>query len=88
MLAASRALFKSKNGIAWILGTGSNCAYFDGVRNHEITYSTGYLLGDSGSGYDLGISPHGIFIEVDFPWRRPVWMKLLHLWYPHCSKSF
>ena len=54
MLAASRALFKNKNGIACILGTGSNCAYFDGVRNHEITYSTGYLLGDSGSGYDLG----------------------------------
>ena len=33
MLAASRALFKNKNGIACILGTGSNCAYFDGVRN-------------------------------------------------------
>ena len=54
MLAASRALFKFKNGISCILGTGSNCAYFDGIINHEITFSTGYLLGDDGSGYDLG----------------------------------
>ena len=54
MLAASRALFDNHNGIACILGTGSNCAYFDGKNNQEITYSTGYLLGDEGSGYSLG----------------------------------
>jgi len=54
MLAASRALFKKQNGIACILGTGSNCAYFDGVKNHKITRSLGYLLGDEGSGYYLG----------------------------------
>ena len=54
MLAASRALLKFNSGISCILGTGSNCAYFDGTTNHEITFSTGYLLGDEGSGYDLG----------------------------------
>ena len=54
MLAASRALLKFNSGISCILGTGSNCAYFDGITNHEITFSTGYLLGDEGSGYDLG----------------------------------
>ncbi len=54
MLAASRALFKDKNGIVCILGTGSNCAYFDGLKNHSITNALGHLLGDEGSGYDLG----------------------------------
>ena len=54
MLCASRALFNSDVGVACILGTGSNCAYFDGIKNHQITPSLGYLLGDEGSGYDLG----------------------------------
>ena len=54
MLAASRSLFNKRKGIACILGTGSNCAYFDGKKNHIITNSLGYLLGDEGSGYDLG----------------------------------
>jgi len=54
MLAASRSIFKFDSGISCILGTGSNCAYFDGNINHEITFSTGHLFGDEGSGYDLG----------------------------------
>tara|TARA_A100001011_G_C14228009_1_gene807474 strand:- start:663 stop:1484 length:822 start_codon:yes stop_codon:yes gene_type:complete len=54
MLAASRALFKFDVGITCILGTGSNCAYFDGFKNNIITPSLGYLMGDYGSGYDLG----------------------------------
>ena len=54
MLGASRALFMKKKGISCILGTGSNCAYFDGHQNHSITPSLGYLLSDEGSGYDLG----------------------------------
>ena len=54
MLGASRALFTNIKGISCILGTGSNCAYFDGHQNHSITPSLGYLLSDEGSGYDLG----------------------------------
>jgi len=53
MLAASRALFNNKNGISCILGTGSNCAYFDGHDNHNNTISLGHLLGDEGSAYHL-----------------------------------
>jgi len=56
MLAASRALFNHDEGIACILGTGSNCAYFDGKENKYIKHSLGHLLGDEGSGYDLGKS--------------------------------
>ena len=54
MLCASRALFQYDKGIACILGTGSNCAYFDGSKNHEIIPSLGYIFGDEGSGYYLG----------------------------------
>jgi len=73
MLAASRALFKYDNGIACILGTGSNCAYFDGIINHEITFSTGYLLGDEGSGYDLGRQ----FLRAYFQNTLPIELKNL-----------
>jgi len=54
MLCASRALFFNQPGVSCILGTGSNCAYYDGVNNHTITPSLGYLFSDEGSGYDLG----------------------------------
>ncbi len=54
MLGASRALFMDQKGMSCILGTGSNCAYFDGDKNHTITPSLGYLFSDEGSGYDLG----------------------------------
>ena len=54
MLGASRALFQKKPGIACILGTGSNCAYYDGEKNHHLEPSLGYLFGDEGSGYCLG----------------------------------
>jgi len=54
LLCASRALFFDKKGISCILGTGSNCAYYDGYKNHSITPSLGYLFSDEGSGFDLG----------------------------------
>lgn len=71
MLGASRALFSNENGIACILGTGSNCAYFDGIKNQSITPSLGYLFADEGSGYDLGrrllihYFNNSLFSEID-----------------------
>lgn len=54
LLAAARALFDHDNGIACILGTGSNMGLYDGA---EITHNTppmGFILGDEGSGAVLG----------------------------------
>ncbi len=54
LLAAARALCGDAPGIVAILGTGSNSGYYDG---HDITRrvpSLGFLLGDEGSGSDLG----------------------------------
>ena len=56
ILAASRALFNNDKGIVCIMGTGSNCAFFDGKKNHFNSIALGHLLGDEGSGYDLGKS--------------------------------
>lgn len=54
LMAAARALLGNREGIACILGTGSNSCIYDG---HGITGNTpplGYILGDEGSGAVLG----------------------------------
>lgn len=54
MSGAAIAACGYSEGIVCILGTGSNCALYDG---HEITYpvaSGGYILGDEGSGNYIG----------------------------------
>jgi len=54
LLGAARALLGRKEGIACILGTGSNSCLFDGVKILENVTSLGYLFGDEGSGAYLG----------------------------------
>ena len=54
LLAAARALFGNEKGIACILGTGSNSCFYDGENIIKNTPSLGYILGDEGSGADLG----------------------------------
>ncbi|MCM1377139.1 MAG: hypothetical protein NC097_05460 [Clostridium sp.] len=54
LLAAARALFGHKPGIACILGTGSNSCLYDGERIVDNIPSLGYVLGDEGSGSALG----------------------------------
>lgn len=54
LLAASRALFGDGRGVVAILGTGSNIAYYDGVKVIHKTPSLGFVLGDEGSGAYIG----------------------------------
>lgn len=54
LLAAARALCGTKEGIACILGTGSNSCYYNGNEITKNTPSLGYVLGDEGSGANLG----------------------------------
>ena len=54
LTAAARALFADDEGIACILGTGSNSCV---TRQGEVVQNTpplGFILGDEGSGADLG----------------------------------
>lgn len=54
MLAAARALFGDKQGIACILGTGSNSCVYDGTKITRQMVSLGYFFGDEGSGTHMG----------------------------------
>ena len=54
MLAACRALFGDEPGIACIMGTGSNCCFWDGSQMTAVAKGGGYILGDEGSGADMG----------------------------------
>lgn len=54
LVGAGRALFKTDNGIAAILGTGCNSGvYVDGEIAEHIP-PMGYILGDEGSGASIG----------------------------------
>lgn len=54
LLGACRAVSEGKRGVVGILGTGSNACLFDGVRIVRQVPSTGYILGDEGSGNHIG----------------------------------
>lgn len=54
LLGAARAVYGDGSGIVLILGTGMNAGRYDGVRLDLPMPSLGYLLGDEGSGADLG----------------------------------
>lgn len=54
LLAAAYAAYNGKPAIVCILGTGSNSCYFDGEKLYEETPSLAYILGDEGSGNNLG----------------------------------
>jgi len=54
LLGAARALFGRDQGIACILGTGSNSGLYDGKNIVANTPPLGFILGDEGSGAYLG----------------------------------
>lgn len=54
LLAAARALCGDRPGVACILGTGANTGLYDGERIVRNVPTLGYVLGDEGSGANLG----------------------------------
>lgn len=54
LVAAAHALCGKKEGIACILGTGSNSCHWDGKQIVKNVPPLGYILGDEGSGAVLG----------------------------------
>lgn len=54
LLAAAHALCGNQEGIAAILGTGSNTCLYDGKNIVNNIFSLGYFFGDEGSGAYLG----------------------------------
>ena len=54
LMAAARSLCRHEEGIACILGTGSNSCYYDGNSIIKSVSPLGFILGDEGSGGVLG----------------------------------
>lgn len=54
LLGAARALYGHASGLVLILGTGMNAGYYNGTELHLPMPSLGYVLGDEGSGADIG----------------------------------
>ena len=54
MLGAARALCGKSEGVACVLGTGSNSCIYNGSTITDQVPSLGYILGDEGSGAVLG----------------------------------
>ena len=54
LLAVCRAMLGRESGFCGILGTGANTCWYNGDRITENRLSTGYILGDEGSGAYLG----------------------------------
>ncbi|MFO7874648.1 MAG: ATPase [Bacteroidales bacterium] len=67
LMAAARSLCGDKEGIAAILGTGSNSCYFDGRTIVHNVSPLGYILGDEGSGAVLGRTLVSDILKNQFP---------------------
>ena len=54
LMASAIATCGNEKGVVAILGTGSNCCYFDGKKIHVKNFGLGFILGDEGSGAWIG----------------------------------
>ncbi len=53
-IAAVKSLQTDEPGVVCILGTGSNCSFYDGKKTHQKIVSLGYILMDAASGNFFG----------------------------------
>lgn len=67
MLGAARGLCGHEPGLACILGTGANNAFFDGRRITRSIGSLGFWLGDEGSGSYLGKTLVVHYLQNELP---------------------
>lgn len=68
-LASCRALLQTEPGFAAILGTGANTCLYDGCNEGLNVDSCGFILGDEGSGGNLGKRMITDFIRHNMPQR-------------------
>ena len=85
LLGAARALFGRGEGVACILGTGSNSCWCRGGEIVENVPPLGYVLGDEGSGATLGRNlVNGIFkghisLRGEFLAAHGLTLSLIHI---------
>lgn len=57
----------NNTGIVGLLGSGANCAYFDGKKPEKNNFGLGYILGDEGSANYLGKLLLKSFVQDKLP---------------------
>lgn len=67
LFGATISLLKDKEGIACILGTGTNSCVYNGKQITHNIPSLGYLLADEGSGTDLGKLIVSAYLKHELP---------------------
>ena len=67
LFGAAKAACYDKAGIVAMLGSGANCAYFDGKKPLNNNYGMGYILGDEGSANYLGKTLLKNFLSKKLP---------------------
>ena len=67
LLGSAISLCGNKKGIVCILGTGSNCCYYDGKKVHDQRFGHGYIYGDEGSGFDMGKRLVRMYLSNELP---------------------
>jgi glucosamine kinase len=67
ILGAARAACANSEGIVCILGTGSNTCMYNGEKIISVIGGLGYILGDEGSGSDLGKNLIEAYLNRELP---------------------
>lgn len=67
LFGAARAACFNEKGIVGIMGSGSNCSFFDGKSLKSNNYGLGYALGDEGSASHLGKKLLKNYLENKLP---------------------
>ncbi|MGE0587812.1 MAG: N-acetylglucosamine kinase [Cyclobacteriaceae bacterium] len=73
LLAAARSLCGHEEGIACILGTGSNSCFYDGIKVVYNVPTVGWILGDEGGGAYIGKRLLIDYIQREMPeelWKQ------------------
>ncbi|SHF19208.1 hypothetical protein [Pedobacter caeni] len=67
LYGAALASCYNNSGIVGLLGSGANCAYFDGKNPEKNNFGLGYILGDEGSANYLGKTLLKYFVQDKLP---------------------
>jgi len=85
LLGACRAVCGHEAGLVGILGTGSNMCYYDGSAIARQRVSTGFILGDEGSGNHIGKRLLKDYLEERMPKHIST---MFHDSYPYTTSEF
>jgi len=78
MLGAARALFGNQEGVACILGTGSNSCLYDGEKIIDHVPPLGFILGDEGSAGYFGRKILQGYFYREMPVELREWLEAHH----------